>query len=95
MKRTALLLVLASLLVLAVNLVGGMSSTNYRLDWYVLLTGDGAGETKSTHYAANSTIGQTAIGTTSSSNYSAGLGYWYGVDETSTGNSLYLPLTVK
>ena len=95
MKRTALLLVLASLFMLAFNLLGGMSSTNYRLDWYVLLTGDGGEATKSTNYAVTSTIGQTAIGLSSSSNYSAGLGYWYGLGETSADNSLYLPLTLK
>jgi len=89
MKRTAVLLAFIALLLLAGNALAGMSSTNYRLDWYVLLTG--GGPASSTNYAANYTIGQTARGLSSSTNYAAGLGYWYGVG----GYKLYLPLILK
>ena len=68
MKRTALLLALLALLLLAGSALAGMSSPNYRLDWYVLLTGGGGGPTDSTNYAANYTIGQTARGLSSSTN---------------------------
>lgn len=91
MKRTAVLLALVALLVLAGSALAGMSSTNYRLDWYVLLTGGGGGPTDSTNYAANFTIGQTARGLSSSANYAAGLGYWYGVG----GYKIYLPAVLK
>ena len=91
MKRTAIPLALAALLLL----VGGvlaMSSTNYRLDWYELLTGGGGGPSSSTSYAVNFTVGQTAIGTSSSTNYVAGLGYWYGAGAQ---YRVYLPLILR
>ncbi|HIC89111.1 MAG TPA: hypothetical protein EYP04_06885 [Anaerolineae bacterium] len=69
-------------LLCALMLVGGvlaMSSANYRLDWYVLLTGGGGAATSSTHYAANYSVGQVAIRSSSSTHYVAGLGYWYGI----------------
>jgi len=87
-----MLLALAALLLLAGNVLAGMSSTNYRLDWYVVLTG-GGGPTASASYAANFTIGQTARGSSSSTNYEAGLGYWYGEDV--GGYEIYLPVVVK
>jgi len=93
MKRTAMLLALAALLLLAGNALAGMSSTNYRLDWYVVLTGGGGGPTDSTNYAANFTIGQTARGSSSSTNYEVGLGYWYGVDV--GGYEIYLPAVMR
>ena len=45
-----------------------MSSANYRLDWFVPLTGSG-GAASSANYAANFTVGQTAIGGSTSTNY--------------------------
>ena len=81
-----------ALLLLAGNALAGMSSANYRLDWYVVLTGGGGGPTDSTNYAANFTIGQTAKGSSSSTNYAAGLGYWYGA---AVEYRIYLPLVMK
>jgi hypothetical protein len=93
MKRKTILLVLLGILVLVSGLLAlAMSSTNYRLDWYVMLTGSGGGATGSTNCAANLTIGQTARGLSSSTNYSVGLGYWYGTD---VAYRIYLPLTLK
>ncbi len=92
MKRKAILLALIGILVLVSgSLALAMSSTNYRLDWYVVLTG-GGGATESTNYAANLTIGQTARGLSSSTNYAVDLGYWYGID---VEHSIYLPLILK
>jgi hypothetical protein len=87
-----LAIVLLCALVLASNALAGMSSANYRLDWYVLLTGGGGGPTDSTNYAANFTVGQTAIGAADSTNYEAGLGYWYGA---AGGYEIYLPLILR
>ena len=93
MKRTAILLTLTGILVLVSGVfVLAMSSTNYRMDWFVVLTGGGGGPTDSTNYAGNYTIGQTARGASSSTNYAIGLGYWYGID---VEYRIYLPLTVK
>ena len=74
----------AGLGLLAALLLAGaawaMASDNYRLDWYVSDSGAGGGPAGSTHYAVNYTIGQNAAGgagnVSTSTNYSAGLGYW-------------------
>lgn len=91
MKRIMLLL-LAIALVLVVNQAWAMSSTNYRLDWFTPLTGSGGGSATSAHYAANFTVGQSVIGTSTSTNYQTGLGYWYGAVG---GLRVYLPLILK
>ena len=93
MRRKAILLALVGILVvLSGSLALAMSSTNYRLDWYVVLTGGGGGSSESAHYAANVTVGQTARGSSSSGNYAAGLGYWYGLDVRYT---TYVPLLLR
>lgn len=74
--RTGLLAVLAA--ALAVGAVA-MTSSNYRLDWFTPGTGNGGGTSTSSNYVAHFTVGQTAIGTMSSSNYGVNLGYWYGL----------------
>jgi hypothetical protein len=89
------LLPVAIVLLCALVLAGSalaMSSPNYRLDWYVLLTGGGGGPTGSANYAANFTVGQSAIGAADSANYAAGLGYWYGA---AGEYRIYLPLVLK
>jgi hypothetical protein len=89
------LLPVAIVLLCALVLAGSalaMSSPNYRLDWYVLLTGGGGGPTGSANYAANFTVGQSAIGATDSANYATGLGYWYGA---AGEYRIYLPLILK
>ncbi len=68
-----------------------MSSTNYRLDWFTPLTG-GGGSASSTHYAINFTVGQSAIGTSTSTSYNAGLGFWHGA---SSSYRVFLPLIMK
>ena len=69
-----------------------MSSANYRLDWFTPLTGGGGGAAGSASYAVNLTVGQTAIGSASSSSYQACLGYWCGA----VGQwRVYLPLITK
>jgi len=93
MKRRRFIMVLLVLLCLLwlVQGAGAMSSTNYRLEWFTV-TGSGGGAAGSTHYAVNFTVGQTAIGASSSTNYGTGLGYWYG---TAGGYRIYLPLILK
>ncbi len=73
-----LLLALAALLLLMAGSAGAMFSANYRLDWFTPMTGGGGAPASSASYAVNLTVGQTAIGASSSANYGAGLGYWYG-----------------
>lgn len=66
-----------------------MSSANYRLDWFVQLSGGGGGRSTSTAYIANFTVGQTAAGPSSSPGYEAGFGYWYGTSEQ---HAIFLPI---
>jgi multisubunit Na+/H+ antiporter MnhB subunit len=75
-KWFALLAVALLVLLLAGNVLA-MSSSSYVLDWYV--PGAGGGEASSANYAVNFTAGQSVIGTSSSTNYGSGLGYWYGL----------------
>jgi len=91
MKRTALLLTLAALLLLAGRALA-MYSTNYRLDWFVPLTGGGGGPAGSDHYAVNFTVGQSAIGASTSTNYRGCLGYWCGA---AAQYRVYLPLVLR
>jgi hypothetical protein len=86
----AIVVVLLGGLLLA-QIALAMSSTNYRLGSFTPLTG-GGGAASSTHYAVNLTVGQTAIGASTSTNYQAGLGYWYGVGGS---YQVYLPLILK
>ena len=90
-KTMASIGLLLLLLFLLVSDALAMSSTNYRLDWFVPLTGSGGSEMSSTHYHAYVTIGQTAIGASTSTNYRVGLGYWYGLLQ----SRVYLPLILR
>ena len=90
MKRIMVSLLMVTLLV-GVSTVLALSSDNYRLDWFTPLTGGGGGPAGSAHYAANFTVGQTAIGVSSSSSYQACLGYWCG----GSSYRIYLPLVLR
>jgi hypothetical protein len=78
MKRKTILFTLLLLLLLAHG-AQAMSSTNFALDWFTPLNSSGGGLSSSANYAVNFTIGQTAIYASSSTNYNAGMGYWYGI----------------
>lgn len=88
MKHTVIFLTLAMLLLLTGSVIA-MSSTNYSLDWFIPLTG-GGGPAESASYAVNLTVGQTAIGVSSSDSFQTCLGYWCG----GSSNRIYLPLVI-
>ena len=90
MKRITLFLILVLLFILAGSALA-MESTNYRLDWFTPLTGSG-GNSNSTNYAVNFTVGQSAIGAGSSTNYEGCLGYWCGIEGE---HEIYLPLVLR
>lgn len=87
--------VLVTVLLCGLLLTGSalaMSSANHRLDWFTPLTSGGGGAAGSANYAANLTVGQTAIGSASSSSYHACLGYWCGAVGP---RRIYLPLVLR
>lgn len=67
------------------------SSANYAIPWDVVAAG--GGEMASTNYALKGTVGQGAIGPGSSSSYTIGAGYWYGLGEQSL--QVFLPFINK
>ena len=92
MKKLWTPLIVAFLLLLVAGNALAMSSTNYRLDWFTPLTSGGGGGMASASYAANITVGQTAIGESSSASYGTGLGFWYGMLDWF---KVYLPLVLR
>jgi len=54
--------------------VQDMGSAHYSLNWNVI--GNGGGQVSSTHFRVNSTIGQPAVGTTTSDHFDVCTGYW-------------------
>ena len=94
MKRSTILLALIGFLLLTGGVLA-MSSDNYRLDWFTPLTGSGGGAPSSTNYAVNFTVGQTAIGTSSSTNYGTCLGYWCDTTAAAGQFKIYLPVVLR
>ena len=90
-RRVTVLLALTAILLLAGSALA-MSSTNYRLDWFTPMTGGGGAPASSASYAVNFTVGQMAIGASSSANYGVGLGYWYGA---AAQFRIFLPVVLK
>lgn len=88
---TALTVALVLLLLISAGVLA-MASPNFVLNWFTPLNGSGGGTSTSASYAANFTIGQTAAGSSSSTNYKLDLGFWAG-----TGNptNTYLPMLRK
>jgi hypothetical protein len=75
MKPKMIPAILLFLLLLAPHAYS-MSSAGYRLDWFTPLTTGGGGASGSPSYAVNITVGQSVIGSTASTGYKIGLGYW-------------------
>jgi hypothetical protein len=91
-KRLGMLLMVLLCALWLAQVTLAMSSTNYQLDWFTPLTSGGGGAASSTNYAVNLTVGQVAIGSSSSANYAAGLGYWYSAEQQF---KVYLPIVIK
>ncbi len=95
MKRKVFLLSLL-LLLLLVQGVQAMESVNFGLNWFTPLDSSGGSPARSAHFAANYTIGQSAIGQSASSQYHAGLGYWYAlIQQFRSFIQIDLPLVIR
>jgi hypothetical protein len=73
-KWFPLVLALVMVLVLATGALA-MSSSNYRINWMVPLSG-GGGAGSSANYAVKLTLGQTVVQSGTSAGYQATLGFW-------------------
>jgi len=85
---------LAALLILLLTGVAGAGrSAHYAVDWQVL-SGGGA-PANAGNISLNGSLGQTAIGPSTSTSYRLGAGYWF--EKTTAPNSrrIYLPLIFK
>lgn len=94
MKKKRVLLILGMLLfaLLLWNGVQAMDSDHYAIDWMVPMDSSGGGKSTSTNFIIQLTVGQSVVGHSSSSDYTTGLGYWYGLfQEIWT----YLPILFK
>jgi len=93
MTKQTLIIIAGALLcgLLLSGVAWAMSSTNYRLDWFTPLIGGGGGAADSTNYAVNFTVGQSAIGASTSTSYRGCLGYWCGGVE----YQIFLPLVLR
>ena len=74
---------------LLVSIASAQSSTNYSLSWYALA--GGGGRAASTNYAMDGTVGQAAVGLSSSTSYRMLSGYWQNWPD----YRIFLPLILK
>ncbi len=76
--KVRILVVVAVLLVGATAVGAGMAqtSTSFDLTWNVL--GGGGGSSESASFAADGTVGQTVTGTSASTSFQLGAGFWPG-----------------
>jgi hypothetical protein len=86
MKKTRVIrIVLLSmpLLLLAILVVASIASAgdsaSYSLNWQVLSGGGAPAESSSGQVSLNGTLGQTAIGPSSTGEVTLGAGFWYGL----------------
>ncbi len=91
MKRRAIILTLL-LLLLVFQSASAMGSAKYQLDWFTPLTTSSGGDCSSSNYAINFTMGQTVIGTSTSTHFALGFGFWSGIEQWL---HRFLPLILK
>lgn len=82
------------LILLLVGVAWAGSSANYAIDWWVF-SGGGA-PASSSSVSLNGSLGQTAVGLSSSSNVSLNAGYWRSALAPPPDNNLiYLPVILR
>jgi len=92
MNKRSFLIVLIGLLVVlvAADIGGAQTSTNFDLSWYV--TAGGGSRADSAAYAMNGTLGQGIVGI-SDTGFQMQSGFWYGVS--GPRHFVYLPLVLR
>jgi len=92
MKFTRVLIIGTVVFLLLTGAALAMSSANYRMDWFLALSGAGGGAAASSGYQVNLTSAQFVVGPATSANYGTQLGYWAGV---LAEYHVYLPLVLR
>jgi hypothetical protein len=92
MKLTRVLIIGTVVFLFLASAAWAMSSANYRMDWFLALTGAGGGRAASSGYQVNLTTAQFIAGPAASANYKTQLGYWAGV---LAEYRVYLPLVLR
>jgi hypothetical protein len=91
MRSALFILVLIATLALAAG-AQAMSSSNYKIEWLMASVGSG-GTAESTHYRAQFTVGQMAVGCATSSSLRGCWGFWPGGEM--PGLNSYLPIIMR
>jgi hypothetical protein len=93
MKKNQLIILslVACLALAAVSLASGAVAN--AIDWHVF-SGGGASASAG-DVSLTTTLGQTAIGSSTSGNVNLVAGFWHGVVVPEVGNDIYLPLVLK
>lgn len=94
MKRKAIPLLLL-LVLLLVNVAQAGSSASYALDWMVPLTSGGGGKTASASYTLNYSVGQSVLGTMTSTGYGMRLGFWQAFMQNLANVFIWMPVILK
>ena len=95
-RITALILVLLGVLILAGASWAGYSAS-YAVDWHVLSGGGAPVESISGAVELNGTLGQSAIGISSTDQTNLGAGFWYArsMEDQLPLEKIYLPVTLR
>lgn len=94
MNRKMLFVGLTALVaLLLVTAAGAQTSASFDMGWHVLA--GGGGRAASTHYAADSTLGQAAVGLSAGAAYRMRSGYWQAFAPVQVPYVIYLPLALR
>lgn len=92
-KGLITLSILLMTVLLFTGLATAMNSTNFAINWDVIVGSEG-GAVTSASYSVDGSVGQAMTGFSNSNSYQVGAGYWYG-EAPPSASLVYLPMIVK
>jgi len=81
MRRAILLGLLILILLLLIGVVVAAAQIQYSINWQVLSAGGAPATSASGHVSMNGTVGQTAIGPSSSNQTTLWAGFWHSLKQ--------------